>query len=331
MPMNFSYYSRPGIVSFLDDDVAYLQVLMDALPQDWFITSSTQPEALIEHLKPQAARSEADAWRHQEIVFRGRDGVSLIKQVLDYWREDATDRFDLVQVLVVDYGLPGTSGLRVLSELRDWIGARILLSGLANEHLAVTAFNRGLIEQYIPKQSIEVRNLLVEAIQVLKLLPLSRHQQAWHTTLTSKQQALIANPKVTETLQTIAHNHQWIEHVVMGNPFGVLALDNKGAVTWLQLETPEHLFELAQITRSQGHDVATVAGVQKGTHLIAFELQNSFDAEYKAPAMAAFAIDGLSEPLLYGAFTAIPERFCPGPLRSYEMFLTKNQNRSFLR
>ena len=148
---------------------------------------------------------------------------------------------------------------------------------------------------------------------------------------TSKQQALIANPKVAETLQTIAHNHQWIEHVVMGNPFGVLALDNKGAVTWLQLETPEHLSELAQIAFAQGHDVASAAGVQKGTHLIAFELQNSFDAEFKAPAMAAFAIDGLSEPLLYGAFTAIPDKFCPGPQRSFEMFLTMNQNRSLFR
>ena len=40
---------------------------------------------------------------------------------------------------------------QALSELRDWPGARVLLTGQADEQIAVQAFNRGLIEQFIAR------------------------------------------------------------------------------------------------------------------------------------------------------------------------------------
>ena len=52
-------------------------------------------------------------------------------------------------------------GLKVLETLVDWPGSRILLTGQADEQIAVKAFNSGLIDQFVPKQTHDItRHLL---------------------------------------------------------------------------------------------------------------------------------------------------------------------------
>ncbi|UUZ71811.1 hypothetical protein LP415_24035 [Polaromonas sp. P1(28)-8] len=164
----------------------------------------------------------------------------------------------------MDYSMPAMSGLRVLSELTGWSGARVLLTGRADEQLAVSAFNRGLIEQFIPKQAPGIRQRLTDAIQGLRRLPDPRHQQTWRATLTREQHTLLCIPSIAQELESLVLRQGWVEHVVIGAPFGVLALDAKGHVSWLQLEPAENLPELAEMAESQGWDAPTVQDIRTG-------------------------------------------------------------------
>ena len=40
--------------------------------------------------------------------------------------------------------MPAMNGLQVLGELVNWSGSRVLLTGRADEQIAVSAFNAGL-------------------------------------------------------------------------------------------------------------------------------------------------------------------------------------------
>ncbi|MGH6640593.1 MAG: response regulator, partial [Polaromonas sp.] len=286
--MSFALYRRPGGVVFLDDDPDYLEMLAQVMPLDWYVRLFLRPVACIDLLQQEPPRWEADAWRQQEIINRWRKGASLIPQILQYWREDGTARFALTQVCVVDYAMPAMSGLRVLSELTGWSGSRVLLTGRADEQLAVSAFNRGLIEQFIPKQSPDIRLRLTGAIQGLLHLPDGRHQQTWRATLTLEQHALLCNPSIAQELDNLALSQGWIEHVVVGAPFGVLALDHKGGVSWLQLEPADNLQELAEMAESQGWDAATVEDIRTGKKLIDLELQLALGANHKPQPRQAF-------------------------------------------
>src|SRR5450830_185894 len=199
--MSFPLYCRPGGVIFLDDDRDYLEMLAEVMPLDWYARLFLRPVACIDLLLQEPPHWEEDAWAQQEIINRWREGASLIPQILQYWREDGTARFAFTRVCVVDYSMPAMSGLRVLSELTDWSGSRILLTGRADEQLAVSAFNRGLIDQFIPKQSPEIRLRLTDAIQSLRHLPDSRHQQIWRATLSREQHALLCDPAIAQELQ----------------------------------------------------------------------------------------------------------------------------------
>ncbi|MGV8803691.1 MAG: response regulator [Polaromonas sp.] len=234
--MSFALYRRPSGVVFLDDDHDYLEMLAEIMPPAWHVRLLLRPVAFIDLLHAQTQSLESHAWAQQDMVNCWRSGALLIPQILQYWREDGMRRFALAQVGVVDYAMPAMSGLRVLGELSRWPGWRILLTGRVDEQLAIAAFNRGLINQYVSKQLPDIRLRLTDAIQTQRLRPDPRHQQIWRSTLLPWQDALLGDALIGEALEALAHRQGWIEHIVIGEPFGVLALNARGMASWLELE-----------------------------------------------------------------------------------------------
>ena len=181
--MTFPLYRRPGGVIFLDDDPDYLQMLAEVMPAGWYVRLLMSPLSCIEVLVAETALQEADAWQQQDIIKRWRDGAPLIAGILNYWQQGASARFGLTEVCVVDYAMPAMSGLQVVGELQAWPGARVLLTGRVEEQLAISAFNRGLIDKFVPKQVSDLRLRLTEAIGSLLERPRERYQQIWRATL----------------------------------------------------------------------------------------------------------------------------------------------------
>ncbi|MDB5966834.1 MAG: hypothetical protein JWQ72_3334 [Polaromonas sp.] len=327
--MSFAIYQRPAGVVFLDDDRDYLEMLAEVMPPEWYVRLFLRPVACIDALLQETARWEEDVWQQQEIINRWREGTPLIPQILQYWRDDGMKRFALSRVCVVDYSMPAMSGLRVLGELARWTGSRILLTGRADEQLAVSAFNRGLIEQFIPKQSPEIRLRLTEAIQGLLQQPDPRQEQIWRATLSREQHAVLCDSTLSAELHALAAKQGWVEHVVIGAPFGILALDRKGQVVWVQLEPGPRLAELAEMAASQGWNAAAVAEVAAGRQLIDLELQLDLGGEGKARQQNAAAIAGEASTVYLAAF-AIPDAFAPGEALSHQRFVATHAERPVL-
>ena len=324
--MSFLLYSRPGRVVFLDDDRDYLEMLGEVMPPDWYVTLFLRPIACIELLQRDIAIRETDAWSQQEIVNRWREGALLITEILDYWRTDGTARFAFTHVVVVDYAMPAMSGLRVLDALVRWSGSRILLTGRADEQLAVSAFNRGLINQFIPKQSPDIRLRLTQAIQGLRDQPDARHQQIWRATLSHSQHALLCDPLISAELASLVRRQGWIEHVVIGAPFGVLGLNAQGGVGWLQLELAENLEELADMALSKGWDAPVVQDIRNGTRLVDLELQLALGAGHHSRSCEAFTLVG-EQSRLHAAIFTIDTPFSAGLTSSYKLFLANHGER----
>lgn len=327
--MSFSLYRRLGGLAFLDDDRDYLEMLGEVLPAEWYMRLFLHPAACIDMLQRDTTRREADAWTQQEIVMRWREGASLITQILDYWHNDGTARFTLTQVAVVDYAMPAMNGLEVLDELARWPGSRILLTGRADEQLAIKAFNRGLINQFVHKQSPDIRLRLTSAVHNLRDHPDQRHQQIWRATLSHSQYALLCEPLIEHALENLASRLEWIEHVVIGAPFGVLGLDASGRVIWVQLEPAANLHELADMALSTGWDASTVQDIRNGKKLIDLELQRALGAGHPARLREAFSLAAGSPnaPLLYAALFSVDNSFVPGFSDSYKNLLASQGER----
>src|SRR3712207_5359437 len=113
--------------------------------------------------------------------------------------------------------MPQMDGLQVLGELAEWSGSRVLLTGQADEQVAVNAFNRGLIEQFIAKQMPDMSRHLVNVMQRLMSTPHPRHAQTWRATLKPEHSAVLRALSVAHDLSEFA-SRRWVEHVVIGEP-----------------------------------------------------------------------------------------------------------------
>jgi CheY-like chemotaxis protein len=305
---------------FLDDDPDYLEMLAEVMPPEWHVRLFMSPVDCIGQLMQEPAGWEADGWRQQEIVNRWQAGTPLIPQILQYWREDQTARFAFTKVCVVDYAMPAMSGLQVLGELSGWTGYRVLLTGRIEEQLAVSAFNRGLIERFVPKQAADIRVRLTGAIQELLDRPDARHEQTWRSTLSREQHALLCDPAIAGQLDEMVRSQGWIEHIVIGAPFGLLAMDAQGLVSWLQLEPAQNLPELAEMAESQGWHPAMVEDVRSGKKLLDLELELALGAGRKPEAQAAFCMSGADDKV-YAALFKIDASLSPDQNYSYASFI----------
>ncbi len=325
--MKLSLFQRPGTVVFLDDDIDYLEMLGMVLPRQWHIRLFSRPNDCINYLQQEPPFWEADAWNQQQMVDLWRAGKPLIPQILAYWTK-YSERWALSRVCVVDYSMPSMNGLDVLDELVDWPGARMLLTGQADEQIAVSAFNRGLIDQFIAKQSADISNRLIDAVARLVAVPSARHAQIWRATLKPEQNALLRIPSVNKELSEFVES-RWIEYVVIGDPFGVLGIDNQGHVSWLQLETEAGLNDMADIAIAEGLDSDTVEDIRAGRKLVNLELRQALGRGVLVERHTAFSL-GRDEKLL-GAFFALPTQFCPPVTSSYGQWLTRQGARKALR
>jgi len=286
--MSFPLFHRPGAIVFLDDDPDYLEMLALVLPKSWHVRLFLRPRTCINQLQQEPPLWEADAWAQQEMIDNWRNGSALIPQILQYWSRQA-ERYSFTRVCVFDYAMPGMDGLQALSELTDWPGGRVLLTGQADEHVAVSAFNRGLIDQFIAKQTPDISQHLIAVVQRMLDRPQLRHSQIWRAALTQPQHALLQVPSVARQLTALASTH-WVEHVVIGQPFGVLGMDADGLVSWLQLEPAAGLAELAELAESQGVDAASADDIRQGRQLVDLELQQALGQTGAPRLLPAFSI-----------------------------------------
>ncbi len=324
--MTLHLFRRPGSVTFLDDDPDYLEMLAMVMPRHWHIRLFVRPAQCIRHLMREPRQWEQDRWNQQLLVDLWRQGKPLIPQVLAYWAR-AVDRWALTHVCAVDFSMPGMDGLQVLSELVDWPGARLMLTGQADERVAVGAFNRGLIDRFIPKQTPDIAVRLAEALEELADRPHERHDQIWLATLRPEQLTLLREPGMQRAMCALLGRH-WVEHVVIGDPFGVLGVDGNGRVGWLQLETREGLATMAELAQLEGASPACLDEIRSGRRLASLELRQALGLRGPGEAMPAFTLGEAGQ--LLGALFEVPASCLAEPIATYQDWLGRQLARQVM-
>lgn len=261
-PTRLPLYHRQGSIVLLDDAPDYLELLVPALPRQWNIETFLSAQSCLNYLQQEPPRWEADWWAQQRIVDACRAGEPIIPRVLQYWR-DNPGRFALTKVCVVDQLMPAMTGLEVLEELVDWPGQRMLVTGEFDAALANAAFNRGVIDYFLPKQTDRIGARLTAAVQSLMNRPDPRSHQIWAATLSPEQMAILRNPSVAQELSDFVSS-TFLEWAVIGKPFGIIGLNAAGLASWLQLQPASGLDQLAELARAHGASPEDLAHIRAG-------------------------------------------------------------------
>ena len=304
-------YRRPGSIVFVDDETDYLEMIGLVMPDDWNVELFLRPNVCLEYFRLALHQTETDLQIQQDIVGKWREGAALVPQLIQYWAND-NNRYNLPQVLIVDYAMPAMNGLELLEKLSDWTVANVMLSGRADEHTAVNAFNRGLLEQFIPKQTPDIARNVQLSVKNLMNIPCATRDHIWSETLNRVQTKLIRTPAVSLALDEYAQG-RWCEHVLIGNPFGILGMSPSGELEWLQLENASSLVEIAELVCQPSVPLSVrqrEPELVSGVIISDIELQQSFGTigetttrpafQMGSPDLLAalFSLDDLPPPLI---------------------------------
>jgi CheY-like chemotaxis protein len=240
-PSTITPLSFPTTVVIVDDSLSFLDSLVLHFdPELAFRAFAAPPEALA------AVNSARDASAIANSCFapyRERDDCDIERHVVDVDVNQLNRelfnprRFESVSVVVVDYDMPGMNGLDFCQQIADPAVRKILLTGKADEHVAVQAFNAGLIDRYLRKQNPDTLAELSRAIVELQAAYFQTIGNTLQRMLTIGIRHFLFDPAVARLFDELRAQLGIVEHYLVAQPDGMLMLDRNGRAHLLLVQT----------------------------------------------------------------------------------------------
>lgn len=150
-------YYHPTTVVFLDDHQAFLDSIPLALEANVAYETFVNPQDAIQYINGHTQYStlvEKDAnWADSNALYHFKIDLESIQH-----KTDCNERFSEPSILVIDYSMPGQNqnGLDVCKAIDNPYVKKILLTGVADEQIAIEALNNKVIDYYLKKSAPEV-------------------------------------------------------------------------------------------------------------------------------------------------------------------------------
>jgi CheY-like chemotaxis protein len=149
---------HPTTTVFVDDNPNFLSALAlyapDTIPCEFF----TSAKAALNRLRMDCARPWLNQHGKQDSLSMPGAAPPILER----------DRFGKVSTLVLDYEMGEMNGIEFCEQLNMPDVYVILLTGQADDKTAVRAFNRGLIDLFIPKQSDAIADDVWNAVRTMQ-------------------------------------------------------------------------------------------------------------------------------------------------------------------
>lgn len=324
--MNFPLKRHPGSVVFVDDDENFLEVMKTIFPPEWNIIVFANAGDFVEYMQSKMAVSkEIDAYQLRAIE-RLKKGGAVALEVARFWNS-FPERYSLPQVVIVDYHMPSLNGLDALEMIKEWDGQKILLTGVADESLICRAFNERRIDFFIAKQNARIMQQIASTLKLMlnDCGTSDLKWDIWNLSLRSEQNLIIQEPEIATALFEFVGDN--CEHVVIGEPFGVMALGYDGGVRWLQLETTATLDAAADLALEMKVAQEDARDIRSGRVLSNARINSAlriYDMATVAASSFQTRIPCINE-MLYGAVFKLDIAGFPPPELCYSAWHTRDQ------
>jgi CheY-like chemotaxis protein len=208
-------------------------------------------------------------------------------------------RFAEISVVIIDYAMPGMDGLEFCRQLENQHIKKILLTGQADEKLAIQAFNEGLIHRYVKKSDINAAHLITKSIYELQLAYFQGMSEKMGQERGMVQPVCLQDQAFVSLFQTICDEHKIIEYYLMDSSGSFLMLDEDANTSMLIVKRESDLLLDAQRAR-EANDAKDIISYTKGSSLCSVKANRLFaDATYYyAYVQGNAAVDARAQKIL---------------------------------
>jgi len=228
-------YYYPTTVVLVDDSQRFLQSFTLFLPDNTAFRCFTSASEALAHINRQAGKPHLEqrcfSWFRNSEASHG-DIFSLDLSLIEQEINDPM-RFSTISVLVVDYDMPEMNGLELCRQLDDPHIRKILLTGVADERIAVQAFNDGLIDRFLMKSDTDIAARITRAIDDCQSRYFQQISTMLQSTLALKSPDFLFNPAFAEYFLALREAHDFVEYYYVESPSGFILLDEHGKLARL--------------------------------------------------------------------------------------------------
>ncbi|HEX5338209.1 MAG TPA: response regulator, partial [Gallionella sp.] len=246
----------PTTVVFVDDSTDFLANLSLNLAPSLAFRLYDNPLDALQALN--AGGSPSTPIEHFFSRYRDTDDLPMSHHVIDVnldkvHREVYNEsRFEQVSVAVVDYDMPGLDGIELCKRIKNPAIKKILLTGKADEKIAVQAFNQGVIDRFILKRDEDVFGVLNRSIAELQRAYFSQTERMLTDALAIGKHAFLRDPLFAEQFREICERLQIVEFYLCSEPDGMLMLTAEGRSTLLLVPNEDAQLGQYEIAYEQG-------------------------------------------------------------------------------
>lgn len=173
-------------------------------------------------------------------------------------------RFQQISVAVVDFSMPEMNGLEFCRAVKNRAIKKILLTGKADERIAVQAFNEGIIDRFILKQEPNAIAILNRAIQEMQQLYFSAQARMLSDVLSVGSHTFLFDSSFAQRFELLRKELDIVEHYLACTPDGMLLLDTAGTPYLLIVRTEEQLQADYEIAYDQEAPKELLAALRSG-------------------------------------------------------------------
>ena len=261
----------PTTVTFVDDSAPFLSNISLQVKSDLAFQLYHSPFAALAALNHDAGIPSTDSdlfslYRHREDA---NYADHIIRVRLDKIHREIHNayRFDQVSVVVVDYDMPEMNGLEFCRQLTNSSIKKILLTGKADEQIAVSAFNAKTIDRFIRKQDTNAMALLNKTIAELQTEYFQDVEKTLSRAMSVGSHLFLRNTAFVERFQKIQQQLGIVEHYLTCGPNGLLMLDAVGTSYLLLVQDDAGLQEVYEIAFDQAAPPELLAQLRSGRFL----------------------------------------------------------------
>jgi CheY-like chemotaxis protein len=239
----------------VDDSISFLDSLTEAISvPNVTLVKFTSPSEALSYINEVSGINRLD---YSDLTRGGEEGTSDWKSILlninCLHREIYDmDRFSRISTVVVDYSMPGMKGVELCSNIDDKNIQKVLLTGVADEKIAIDAFNGGYINRFVKKGvddfELEVAENIDKSIyQYFKAYTddISKHLSVYDKTH-------LKDPIFANFFFNTCLSRTYVEYYMLDTFGGYLFLNSKGQPSLLSVLTEYEMSRIVDIGIESG-------------------------------------------------------------------------------
>ncbi len=243
----------PTEIILVDDNQAFLNNLKLELGDQVKTTAFNNPREALTYLKQKSSLGNEllEQYSEESIDYSGRsikkgqmvNLSGLHKEIYNI------DRFKIVSTVVVDFAMPQLNGREFVQALGNSSYKILMLTGEADNPIAVELFNQGLIHQFILKAQKNYLEIVAQSIEELKIKYFLNLSQTLLASLGPNLGSILSDPGYIEKYNELFKTYHIVESYLLDDSGSQLLLNAEGEIFWLFVKTEEDMQMLEDFIR----------------------------------------------------------------------------------